>query len=204
MHAFSYSPLLAKITPTLLCASDEWAGDSSIALRKCSIARSVFPSLSNTNPRFVWAYDNKGIVLGRMSQFEEAVQAFDSAIKYNPNFIKAYSAKALALSKLGLYREALDSINIVINKKHGSAYDYSIRATSLFGLKKLEEANKAIDQAILLESDSAKVSNYFYNKALILKDLGRIQEAIEACNKSLKYNQSNHNTTNLKKDLEKK
>lgn len=153
-------------------------------------------------PGFVWAYDNKGVALGKMNRLHEAIQAFDDAIRYNPNFIKSYSGKALALNKLSAYDEALKVIDLVINHGQVNPVDYSIKSTALFNLHKLEDAIIAIDKAILLETNFTKRSAYYYNKAIGLTDLGKYQEAIEACELSIKHNPNNHLAISLKEEIQ--
>jgi tetratricopeptide (TPR) repeat protein len=61
------------------------------------------------NPQFAEAWSNKGVILGILGRYEEAIAAYNNAIVINPQYAEAWSNKGKALSRLGLQEEAKEA-----------------------------------------------------------------------------------------------
>ena len=63
------------------------------------------------------AWNNKGIILGNMNRFEEALSALDKAVKIKPDDHEAWHNKGFVLSNLNRHKEAIDAFNNAINSR---------------------------------------------------------------------------------------
>ena len=45
----------------------------------------------------LWHHYNRGVALGELTRFEEALQSYDRAIQLEPDFAEAYSNRGIAL-----------------------------------------------------------------------------------------------------------
>ncbi len=61
----------------------------------------------------------KGIVLGDLGEFEDAIKAFDEAIKINPELAKAWFNKGHALYELEKYEDAKRLLMKPLDKSKG-------------------------------------------------------------------------------------
>ena len=48
----------------------------------------------SSSSRFFWAHCNRGIVLGKLKRFEEALRSYDRAIQLAPDYAKHTSTAA--------------------------------------------------------------------------------------------------------------
>ncbi|PKP62167.1 hypothetical protein CVT91_00395 [Candidatus Atribacteria bacterium HGW-Atribacteria-1] len=60
-------------------------------------------------PRYVAAWNNKGISLDSLGHHEEAIHCYDKALELDPRDAAAWNNKALAEDKLGQWREVAHS-----------------------------------------------------------------------------------------------
>ncbi|GAI03353.1 unnamed protein product, partial [marine sediment metagenome] len=76
------------------------------------------------NPKYLDAWNNKGIVLGELGRHEEALQVFENAIKINPKYAEAWHNKGELLYLLGAHKAANKMVNrvLAINKNFIEAY----------------------------------------------------------------------------------
>ena len=89
----------------------------------------------------------KGEVLGRMGEYDEAMNLFDHALSIKPKNSFAWTGKSAALAKQGKLDEALECVEKAIksNKKNANAW-YN-KGEILEKLNILTEANKCYDKA---------------------------------------------------------
>ncbi|MCX4083304.1 tetratricopeptide repeat protein [Rickettsia hoogstraalii] len=123
-------------------------------------------------------------MLFEIGKYDLAILAFSNSIKkypsdsYNADFYYKISSVLLKIRK---YNEALDNINKAIELKPNKYwYYYACQADSLKELRRFEEALTACDKAIELGGA------YLYNqKAIILDEIGKYDEAIICLNKGI-------------------
>ena len=51
---------------------------------------------------------NKGLALGNLGKYQEAIEWYDKALKIDPNYVDALNNKGIALNNLGKYQEAIE------------------------------------------------------------------------------------------------
>ncbi len=63
--------------------------------------------IGETNPQDVLELINKGVALGYLGKYEEAITCFDNALKIDPHDLEAWYNKGVALENLGRHEEAI-------------------------------------------------------------------------------------------------
>jgi tetratricopeptide (TPR) repeat protein len=61
---------------------------------------------------------DKGLALGELGKYHEAIECFNKAIEINPHYEYAWNNKGVALDKLGKYHEATECFNKAIEIKN--------------------------------------------------------------------------------------
>jgi tetratricopeptide (TPR) repeat protein/S1-C subfamily serine protease len=140
---------------------------------------------------------NYGNQLWRMGLSEPAVKAFDLAIQLDHNSYSAWYAKGLALSAADRDREAVWSFEEAIEiddkryeeaQKRGQEIDdrryeaWREKGKALASLQQYPEALASIDQAIQRNNQDAVL---YLHRGIILQELNRHQEAVEAYTKAI-------------------
>jgi len=128
---------------------------------------------------------NEGTILASQGRYNEAIQAYDTAIELNPDNEKAWCNKGAVLGKQGMYDEAIQALDkaIKIDPNYATAW-YSKGAT--LGLQgKYDEAIQAFDKTIELnpqyvefyDKKSTVLAYAWDKKGTALHQLGRQLEA---------------------------
>ncbi|MBE2899606.1 hypothetical protein DNK57_02015 [Methanothermobacter thermautotrophicus] len=84
------------------------------------------------NPKDRKTWNNKGIVLGELGRYDEALGCFEKVLEINPEDHRAWYMKGEVLEKLGRCEEALESYRKALKLK--PEYNEAKKA-----LKKLEK-----------------------------------------------------------------
>ncbi len=132
-----------------------------------------------------WELLNKGVALGSLRRYNEAIDCYDKAIRINPEFAYAWHNKGTALDNLGNYNEAITCYDKVIGINPEDAYAWINKGTALYNLGRYKEAIKCYDGAIRINPEDATVWN---NKGVTLNNLGRYNEAIDCYDKAIRIN----------------
>ncbi len=135
----------------------------------------------NELPENAYAWNSKGIELGKLGKYQEAIACFDRALERNPRDEEALHNKGtilnnqgVALRRLGKYKEAIDCFDraLEINPKDGGAWFN--KGIALRNLGKLQDAIACCDTSIELDP---KNSVAWFVKALSEDKIGRGQDA---------------------------
>ncbi|MGA2240114.1 MAG: tetratricopeptide repeat protein, partial [Candidatus Bathyarchaeia archaeon] len=121
------------------------------------------------------AWYNKGVVLGRLKRYKEALPAYNKAIKLQPDYARAWYNKGVALGNLNRYKEALPAYNKAIKLQPDDAKAWHNKGSSLGNLNRYKEALPAYNKAIKLQPDYARA---WRNKGVVLGRLNRYKEAL--------------------------
>ena len=166
-------------------------------------------------------FNNTGVYLSKLKQYQQADIYFDKAINIYPKAIKAIYNKGLSYLRQKKYQQALDSFNqaIKINPNNVDVNNGKIDAlTSLVkhfsdkGHKfasegKYQQAIVYFDKAINITPPNNKkyLAILFNDKGLAFVNMGKYQQAIDSFNQAIKsYSQnetSNRSTAFYNKGL---
>ncbi len=138
---------------------------------------------SNSNQAIEWY--NKGVDLGTLGQYQEAIEAYDQALKINPELTAAWYNKGMDLGTLGRYQEAIEAYDQALKINPEFTEVWSNKGVDLGYLGRYQEAIEAYDQALKINPELTLV---WYNKGVALDNLGRYQEAIVVYDQALKIN----------------
>ncbi|CAI9831464.1 exported hypothetical protein [Nitrosopumilaceae archaeon] len=131
----------------------------------------------------------RGNVLWDGGQGEAALPWIDRALEIDPGFARAHSDKGLVLYDLGLHEEAIASLDRAIQIEPDNAAVIANKGWVLWGMGRNAEALSHYEEAAELDSSET----FTVNRAAILSDLGRYEEAlalydqIRAMNPDLPY-----------------
>jgi tetratricopeptide (TPR) repeat protein len=100
------------------------------------------------NPQNAYAWDNKGIALGRLNKSDEAIKAFDKAIEINPQNSGAWGNKGNALADLNKPDEAIKAFDKAIEINPHDPDTWNDKGLSLDALGKYDDAILAYSKAI--------------------------------------------------------
>ncbi|CAK84526.1 unnamed protein product, partial (macronuclear) [Paramecium tetraurelia] len=99
------------------------------------------------NPKYVDAWNNKGIALYNLKKFEEAIQCYEKVISINPKDEQAINIKGLLLQELqndldalSCFEQAIQIQTSAIRLKNKGYQSLIFLADSLFELRRKSEA----------------------------------------------------------------
>jgi tetratricopeptide (TPR) repeat protein len=130
-----------------------------------------------------------GAKLWQVGKYPDAVLAFDHAIKLDKNSAQAYYAKGLALEAQDKHQEAVVALKQAIQRRASYPEAWTFMAQVFGNLKQYSEALKAIDEAIRIKQQDPD-PQIFFRRGVILSNLNRHSDAIEAFSKSNKVIQN--------------
>ena len=107
-------------------------------------------------PDFADAYNNRGVILGKLERNEEALADYTKAIEIRPDDADNYYNRGNTLDKLDRYAEALADYAKAIELQPNDAYAYNNRGVTLFNLERYEEALADYMKAIEMKPDEAR------------------------------------------------
>lgn len=122
------------------------------------------------NPSYNFSYNNRGLALIGLGQYEQAIKDFDKSIELHHACFNGYNHRGNIYRRLNQYEKALSDHNNAIKIKPESADSYFNRGVDYYCLSKYEEAIADFDKT--LELDSSYESAEYYLE-LCYKALGK-------------------------------
>jgi tetratricopeptide (TPR) repeat protein len=117
---------------------------------------------------------NKGTMLARTGQYEEAVRYLEAAVADSPAHIDAWYNLALVYNKLGKYEMARDILQKLVNSfPADAAYHYGLGA-SLRGLSRDKDSVKQFKKALEMDPEHREAQ---YALALTYQVMGKRKKA---------------------------
>jgi tetratricopeptide (TPR) repeat protein len=89
---------------------------------------------------------NKGLVLDKQGNLEQAITSYDKAIEIKPGYANAWYSKGLAFGKLGDYKKAMKCFDKAIEIKPGYANAWYSKGLAFGKLGKRKQAIKCFDK----------------------------------------------------------
>lgn len=157
-------------------------GASYKGLRKNFEAMDAFKKVTKLNPNYADGFNNLGLILIELGQFDEAIEAYKRAIVIKPEYAEAFNGMGNALKEKGELEKAIGAYekSIVIQPRNAKAY-YNVGVT-LHEQRKLKEAIRNYEQALAVTPDLVEAH---YNMGVALGEQGLIDAAIEAHRKAI-------------------
>lgn len=104
------------------------------------------------------AFNQKGQILLRKGQFQQALSAFDQSIKNSATYLSARQGKAIALYKLGHHNQAVAAFERILQRydltNNQEAMIWLYRGICLCDAEKSTEADRAFKQVLQLSTNS--------------------------------------------------
>jgi len=122
------------------------------------------------------SYINFGRALKALNRFDESVKLYTKAISIHPSSSEAYLGRAEDYSRMGKTEQAIDDLSEIIKLNPGNLDPiYSNRGMMYSQTGKPELAIQDFTSAIKLNPN---VGNYYMNRSLTLKAVGKSSDAL--------------------------
>ena len=128
------------------------------------------------------AWTNRGLALGNLKRYEEALSSFDQALLLEPNYEVALYGRGFVLLRLERYEEALAAYNLVLKFNPNDADSWLERGIALTNTFQYEEAFESIYRAIKLDENNPDA---WFVQGIVLSELKCYAKALNSFNKSL-------------------
>jgi len=137
--------------------------------------------------RVPFAYNNRGMFLGRSGQYDAALRDFTMAISLDPGFYEAYNNRALTYEKMGQLDKALADYNtaVTLDPTFGEGFYHLGMVYGQMGLH--NEAIQALDKSIALDPNNAEA---YSNRGVMYSRSGQPERALEDYSKAIALNQN--------------
>jgi tetratricopeptide (TPR) repeat protein len=133
------------------------------------------------NPKFAFAYYNRGNIWGDLGDYKRAIADYTQAIKHQPD-ADMYNNRGAAQRDLGNHQAAIDDYSQAIQLNPNYVDAYYNRGTSRGVLGNAKGAMADLTQAIKLKPDYAEAYN---NRGPVRRSLGDAQGAIADYNRAI-------------------
>jgi tetratricopeptide (TPR) repeat protein len=149
------------------------------------------------DPNGDWAWNTKGVTMGKLNRQREALVAFSKAVDINPSFAN-YVDKGSAAFQYGKYAIALESYNHALMINASDPYVWYDKGVTLEKQKKYVEAINAYDTALNLNPSYIKA---YYGKGISLRALNRFQDALDTYDNAIKINSTDPSLWNSRGNI---
>ena len=130
-----------------------------------------------------WEWVNKGVSLGSLGRYEEAIHCCEKALALDPRNVNAWTNKGVSLNSLGRYDEALHCSDKALEIDPRNVNAWNNKGVSLNSLGRYDEAIRCCDKALELDP---RYASAWTNKGNSLHFLGHDEDAIHCYDKALR------------------
>jgi len=103
-----------------------------------------------------WYYlKQRGEVLLRVNQYQEAIADLSNAIKIRPNYWRAYDQRGVAYMTMEAQNPAISDLTVAIDHLQGGARVINARGESYLALKKYDKALNDFEKAVKIDPNDA-------------------------------------------------
>jgi len=127
------------------------------------------------DPRYAWAYNNRGIAYRKKGDYGRAIRDYDRAIALKPDYAVAYNNRGNAYHDKGDYDRAIRDYDRAIALKPDLAEAYYNRGNAYHDKGDYDRAIRDYDRAIALKPDYAEAYN---NRGIAYRKKGDYVRAI--------------------------
>jgi len=131
------------------------------------------------------AYDSRGYAYSMMGEYEQALADLNRAIELDPDCARAYNNRGFIYAEQGKYEQAIADYNKDIELDQSDEhvdYTYNDRGFAYGKLGEYDLAFQDFERAATLNDQNAWL---YYNRALILIDMGEETRALDDLELSL-------------------
>lgn len=133
-------------------------------------------------PEHAVAWNNKGVILGRLKKYEKALKAFNKAIEFKPDYADALDNKGVVLSEQKLHKEALVFYNKAIELNPHNPNTWNNKGVSFVHLGELDKALELFNKALKINPEFAGA---YYNIAWVKDKKGEKEQALKKLAKAI-------------------
>ncbi|WP_260446805.1 tetratricopeptide repeat-containing serine protease family protein [Nostoc sp. 2RC] len=137
------------------------------------------------NPKYLDAYNNRGLARYNLGDFQGAIDDFNQALKINSKDADAYNNRGLARSALGDKKSAIADYNRAIEINPNYLLAYNNRGIARNSLDDSKNAIADFNQALKINPNYAEA---YGGRGISYYQLGDKQKAIADFNQALKIN----------------
>jgi|GEM_PF-7021619 len=148
-------------------------------------ALTFFDKALEIDPKYTYAWNNKGVALYNLGRNEEEIACYEKALEIDPKYTHAWYNKGGALDKLGRYEEAITCYEKTLELDPKYTHAWNNKGWALNGLGRYDEAITCCEKALELDPNYTLAWN---NKGVALYNLDRYEEAIEKYQEALRLN----------------
>lgn len=180
-----------------------WAARSNalFELKKYPEAVASYDRVLEIAPKYSLAFAQRCVALSQLGKYEDAIASCESALRVNGNWGKetpalAWYNRGLALRKLGRFEEAIASFDRAVTISPNYSLAWADRCVALSALERYDDALASCYVANKPDGDWGKSSPAigWNNRALVLKKLGWLEEAIASYERALAINPNDATT----------
>ncbi len=175
---------IAGPRPTMMRTPTDYEAKMSELQRRGRLPEELakYDSVIDARPKDAVAWNNRGVILGEMGRYEEALESVSKATKIKANSERAHLNKALLLARLNRHTEALTAAGKAIQINPGLAEAWLNKGNILVLSGKYEAALEATEKAIELKPGYAAAWN---NKGVNHEHMGQPKEALYSFQKAI-------------------
>ena len=151
-------------------------------------AKTLYEEILISDPNYIDAYNNLGILFNQLGKHEEAISCYEKAIQIQPNNAAVYNNLGLLNGKLGKHEEAISYYEKAIQIQPNNAVAYYNLANTFKQLGKHEEAISYYEKAIQIQPNYVDAHN---NLGILFNKLGKHEEAISCYEKAIQIQPTN-------------
>lgn len=143
----------------------------------------------DTSPALAW--EQRGIALAGLGNYEEGLASLDRAIALNPKYAEAWNNRATTQWYLGRYSEAIASSDRATKINPNYAQAWFNKGRILRTLEKYPEALAAYNKALentTKSTDNLLLANIWANRSVVLWHIARNQEALVSADRAISIN----------------
>ncbi len=129
----------------------------------------------------------KGLVLGSLGRYDQAIECFDKALEIDANDSRIWNGKGYIFGNLGRYQEAIECFDkaLEIDTNNNSLAILKNKGTALHYLGRYDQAIECFDKVLKIDSTDGDT---WSGIGISFDYLGRYDQAIECFDKAISTN----------------